>query len=121
MTVKCEVTGKPARGPIKVDGSDRCFCAPCQSVILVNQATGIADATSQTIHSALNYLGVWNDRAEAVRLLKLARTSVEEISHRLRQSLGERADQPFCSDPDFAEDDAANERATPTPGTGGTG
>jgi hypothetical protein len=109
VTAKCELTGAPARGPIKVDGSDRCFCPACSAAILVERATGNADATAEIINSALNYLGVWNDKPEAIRLLRLARTNVSEIAHKLRQSRGERADQPFTPDPDWAEDDARNE------------
>lgn len=121
MTAKCELTGAPARGPIKVDGSDRCFCPACSAVILVERATGIADATAETINDALSYLGVWNDRSEAIRLLRLARSSVAEIAHKLRQSRGQRADEPFRPDPDWTEDDAANDRATPVSDTAPAG
>ena len=119
----CAIRGGVARGPIRVDGSDECPCDACQNAMRIETATGAADAAAETLNMALGYLTVHDDPKEGRRLIRLARYSLGEISHALRQVRGDRSwDEPFEMDPDWVEQDEYQEpcdRPSPAPKDGG--
>lgn len=114
--LKCIVRGGNARGPIRVDGRDACPCVGCQTARRLEGATGVAQASAEGLNLALGYLTVHPDPAEARRQIRLARYSLGEIAHTLKQVLGTRPlDEPFEMDPDWIEQDLYQEGIASTP------
>lgn len=97
---RCAVTNKPARGAIKVDGSDQCDCINCHRLSLVNGAIGKAEADMTSIADELPHIADKRVRQQMQRVMR----SSSEIAHALRQAIGNRPfEMPHTMDPDLNE------------------